>query len=269
MKMRRWFLVLGVVVALLTFVTMVGAKEEDAASSRPEDQAAAIFKRMADFLKKSKQYTVTVDSEYDVVQESGQKIEFGEMRKMSVVRPDRLRVDVESRDGRKGTLVFNGKDVIIYNAKDNVFSSEFKPGDLDQLFDHLKDELEISLPLGQVFSESLGKAKTKKVRSLVYVGKASIGGVPCDHVAGTTEKVDFQVFIAQGDRPLPYRILISYRKQEGKPQFRAQLSEWNLSANIPESSFVFSPPEGTERIPFLGQLRAAEKQRAEKHRVKK
>jgi hypothetical protein len=267
MKMRNWRLVLGAVIGLLVFTTVAGAQEKGAAGPCG-DQAQAILKRMADLLKQTKQYTVTVDSEYDVVQKSGEKIEFGEVRKLTVVRPDRIRVDMESRDGRKGTLCYNGQDIVIFDARDNVYSSARKPSDLDHLFDHFKDDLEINMPLGQVFSAGLEKAKMKKISSVCYVGEATIAGVRCDHLAGTTGKVDFQVFVAQGDQPLPRRIVITYRKETGKPQFRAQISDWQLNVNASESTFAFTPPQGAERIPFLAQVRLAQKQKAKTQQVK-
>jgi hypothetical protein len=267
MKMRNWRLVLGAVMGLLMLTTVAGAQDKDAAGPGC-DQAQAILKRMADLLKQTKQYTVTVDSEYDVVQKSGEKIEFGEVRKLTVVRPDRIRVDMESRDGRKGTLCYNGQDIVIFDARDNVYSSARKPSDLDHLFDHFKDDLEINMPLGQVFSAGLEKAKMKKISSVCYVGEATIAGVRCDHLAGTTGKVDFQVFVAQGDQPLPRRIVITYRKETGKPQFRAQISDWQLNVNASESTFAFTPPQGAERIPFLAQVRLAQKQKAKTQQVK-
>src|SRR5512143_2046741 len=118
MKIRNRRLVLGAVIGLLVFTTVAVVPEKGAASSCC-DQGEAILKRMADFLKQTKQYTVTVDSEYDVVRKSGEKIEFGAVRKLTVVRPDRIRVDMESRDGRKGMLCYNGQDIILFDAKDN------------------------------------------------------------------------------------------------------------------------------------------------------
>jgi len=40
-------------------------------------------------------------------------IEFGEVRKVTVSRPDRLRTEVERSDGEKGLVVFNGKDLTV------------------------------------------------------------------------------------------------------------------------------------------------------------
>ena len=59
-----------------------------------------------------------------------------------------------------------------------------------------------------------------------------------------------QLWIAQGDQPLPRRRVITYKDAEGQPQFRAQFSEWNLSPDAPDSPFAFTPSEGATKIAF-------------------
>jgi hypothetical protein len=44
--------------------------------------------------------------------------------------------------------------------------------------------------------------------------------------------------------------VITYKKAEGQPQFWAQFSDWNLSPDIPDSLFVFTPPEGAAKFAF-------------------
>jgi hypothetical protein len=60
------------------------------ATSTParDKQAIPILKRMADFLSQAQRLSVTVDIGFDVVQSSGEKLEFGETHKIVVRRPD-------------------------------------------------------------------------------------------------------------------------------------------------------------------------------------
>ncbi len=64
-----------------------------------EKTAAARIEAMATLLAKAQRLSVTVDCTYDVMQDSGQKIEFGERRELTLRRPDRARVDVTRRGG--------------------------------------------------------------------------------------------------------------------------------------------------------------------------
>jgi hypothetical protein len=91
--------------------------------------------------------------------------------------------------------------------------------------------------------------------------------VPCDHLAARTPQgVDFQVWIAQGDQPVPRRIVITYRGETGQPQFWADLSDWNLAPDVSDSLFAFTPPNGAERIQFLAEVRNVATKAASKNK---
>jgi hypothetical protein len=66
--------------------------------------------------------------------------------------------------------------------------------------------------------------------------------------------VNFQIWIADGDQPLPQRLVLTYPKASGQPQFRAQFIGWNLAPEVPDSLFAFAPPAGANRIPFAAAL---------------
>ena len=79
--------------------------------------------------------------------------------------------------------------------------------------------------------------------------------VPTDHLAVRSADVDMQIWIAQGEQPLPRRIILTYKNAPGQPQFRADLSDWDLSPKVAADSFSFNPPAGAEQIPFLAPVR--------------
>jgi len=88
-----------------------------------------------------------------------------------------------------------------------------------------------------------------------YVETATIDGLSCDHIAArTSQGVDFQVWIAQGDEPLPHRVVITNTDETGQLQFWADLTVCNLSLVISASSFLLTPPEGAEKVQFLSQI---------------
>ena len=57
------------------------------------------------------------DCSYDVVQDSGQKIEFGERREMTLRRPDRARIDVTRRDGSRRGVLFDGQQLTAFDLE--------------------------------------------------------------------------------------------------------------------------------------------------------
>lgn len=224
------------------------------ATATVEQEATALLKQMADFIAKMQRFSVTMRIDYDVVQESGQKIEFGEIRKVTIRRPDRLRAEVERSDGDQGLVVFDGKDIAVFNAEENVFATASKPGNLDQAITYFLKDLRMRMPLALLLVSTFPTELERRVKTVEYVERTTLLGVPCDHLAARSETVDFQIWIAQGDQPLPQRVVITYKQAEGQPQFRAQFLNWNLAPELSESLFTFAPPAGAERIPFLAQV---------------
>jgi hypothetical protein len=227
------------------------AQESSAAQPAMEAQAKMMLTRMADFLSKAQSFSTTVDVGFDVVQDSGQKIEFGETRKITIRRPDHVRIETTKRDGSVGGFFFDGKEIAVFNVQDKVYATVPKPGTLDAAFDYFTNDLDMRLPLAELLSSDFPKLLQERVREVDYVEQEAIAGVPCDHLALRGDRVDMQMWIAKGEQPLPHRLIITYTLAEGQPQFWAQFSQWNLAPEVPDSLFAFTPAAGAVKIAFM------------------
>jgi hypothetical protein len=110
------------------------------------------------------------------------------------------------------------------------------------------------LPLAVLLLDRLPAELQQRVQSVEYVERTATLGAPAHHIVGKTATVDFQLWIAEGDRPLPLRAVLTYKDTPGQPQFRAQFSDWNLDIKPPDSLFTFTPPAGVNKIPFAATL---------------
>ena len=218
-------------------------------------RATKIIDAMGDFLAEQKAFSVKVDIAYDVVQAWGQKLEFGETRLVSVRRPDRIRVDATNRDGSTSGLVFDGNDITVFDTTEKVYGTVSRPGSLVEAIHYFQDDLGMQLPMAAVLMPGLPKLVDEWAHTARYIETATIAGVPCDHVSLSGDWEDVQFWVARGDRPLLQRLVITYTRAEGKPQFQAQLSDWNLSPDLPDSRFTFAPPDGSAKIDFAPLLR--------------
>ena len=216
--------------------------------------AKDILKRMAEFLAKTPQFSVNLSDNFDVVQESGQKIEFGESRKITISRPNGLRVELEESSGEKHTVLYDGKDITVFSPSQNVYAQTAKPGGIDEAVMYFLKDLHMRLPLAALLLSRFPAEIESRTQSLDYVEKTVIDGTSTHHLAGRTETVDYQVWIAEGAQPLPLRVVLTYKNAEGQPEFRAQFSDWNLAPKIQDPQFAFTPPEGARKIAFQAQL---------------
>src|SRR5262245_35574135 len=238
------------IVLLTMFVLGVfaGTPAPGTAAAERGAQAMATLQRMADFLSHAQHISVTAEIGFDVVQASGEKLEFGETRQFLIRRPDRMRVGITKRDGSASGFRFDGQEIAVFNTREQVYATAAKPGTLDEAIAYFINDLDMRFPLAELFSTRLAESLAAKVRTAYNVGAEHIMGIPCEHLALRGDQNDMQLWVAQGDQPLPCRLVITYRAAEGQPQFWAQFSDWNLSPDVSDAQFIFTPPEGAAKI---------------------
>jgi hypothetical protein len=269
MKKKQWWRAMRTVLCVAVLSATTLGCSENKVVTRPEPPAVQItapqvmtetanakdiLKRMAEFLAKTPQFSVNLIDNYDVIQKSGQKIEFGESRKITISRPNGLRVDLEESSGEKHTVLYDGKDITVFSPSQNVYAQTAKPGGIDEAVMYFLKDLRMRLPLAALLLSRFPAEIESRTQSLDYVEKTVIEGISTHHLAGRTETVDYQVWIAEGAQPLPLRIVLTYKNAEGQPEFRAQFSDWNLAPKVQDAQFAFTPPEGTRKIAFQAQL---------------
>lgn len=218
--------------------------------------ARDLLMRMATSLSGALNFSVNVASNYDVLQASGQKIEFGERRRVLLNRPNRLRVDTVRSDGTQTRALFTGSELVLIDANHNVYASEAQPGNVDDSILHFVSDLGMRLPLAVLLMSRLPVEFERRVRSIDYVERTDILGTPSHHLAARGDTVDFQVWVKDGPEPVPLRVVLTYKDEPGQPEFRAEFSDWNMTPAYTESSFQPQIPAGATRILFAAQLAA-------------
>ncbi len=258
--MRLFLRTLGsaavLLVALLATAALAETKSPPA-DAPPSSAAMEQLLRMANFLARLEQFSVALRSGYDVVQESGQKIEFGEQRDMTLVRPNRFRINVRTSDGEASAAVFDGQAVKVFNATQNLYAVSEISGDIDAAITHFVRDLQMRLPLALLFVTSLPKELAQRVLDAEIVETTTIADQSYFPLAARGHSVDFQVWLPTTGDPLPHRIILTYKHEEGQPQYWANLTEWNLAPNPSASWFALDIPKEAARIPFLAQVRRA------------
>jgi hypothetical protein len=217
----------------------------NAFAADPMAQLVGMAKKIAEL----KEFSVSTHMAYDIVQKSGQKIEFSEIRHTLISRPNHMRVDGHQSDGDVSRLFFDGKTLTLVNATENVYSQTDRPGDLDGAIRYAVGTLGIRVPMARLLVTTLPRDIQKMTSNVEYVERNILGGTATEHIAGQTDEVDYQVWIAEDN--LPRRIVITYKRAPGQPQFSADFSDWNLLPKVADAAFNFTPPKGAEKIPIL------------------
>jgi hypothetical protein len=227
-------------------------RKEVATSQWTASQLAAkdLLLQMARQLSDIQRFQVDVRIGYDAMQDTGQKIEFGEQRRLLVERPSLLLSKGQSSSGATELLVFDGKWITVSDPDQKVYARAPQPGDIDATLTYLTGDLGMHLPLAVMLMGRFPEEIEQRMVDISYVEETDIFGEPVHHIAGRTREVDFQVWITARHNALPLRVILTYREEPGQPQYWANFSDWKLNPSILLNAFRFEPRTDEREVPL-------------------
>ena len=215
-------------------------------SVEPEARAAlqAAFAR----LEATRSFSVSVRRSLDVVQASGQKLQFESIGQVLIRRPDRARVTLRRDDGQERRMFYNGADLVILDVGENAYARVAVPSSIDAMLDFAEMELGSEMPLADLLYNDLTPLIDAAVEGAA-VGEARVGDRECSHLAFRGTELDWQFWI-DPDHVIR-KIVMTDWSADGAPQLVAEFRDWNFDADAPDAAFEFDAPGGAERISTL------------------
>jgi len=238
------------VVALGVLALSMSVPVQVNAQAAVDPAATQILKRMTDYLDSLKQFSVHTQNTIEDMLDSGQRIDTDVSANVTVSRPNKLRAE------RQGELLdqafyYDGKTLTLYNPSDRVYGTEPAPATIEEMLHYASDSLGLIIPAADLVYHDAYPLLMQGVTSAVVVGKAVINGVTCDHLAFSRPDVDFQVWVADGARPLPCKYVVTDKSTPALISVSTVASDWNVAPAAADASFTFVPSEGDMAITFM------------------
>jgi hypothetical protein len=250
-----WILMMGTLLASSPLLAQ--SAQQPKATLPPAEKAVSpspdplkILKTMCDFLKSQQQFTYKAEIADDEVYYGDKKLQYEIDMQTFVKRPDRLRVNAEG-DLIDKQFYFDGKTITLYDKDKNVYGVLEVPPDIESALEKANKEFGVRVALTGLASPKLWELLNKRIKTSLYVGQSKIRGVLCHHLSFDGDKVQLQVWIETGDKPLLRKVVLTHKLLPASPQWTAYLSDWNFSPQLNDSMFVFTPPQGAQKIKFL------------------
>jgi hypothetical protein len=275
--MRRERLLFGVPVLLVLAVGLVlpathptlaraaakpkaGARQK--APARPagpiiDPQARALMEKMSAYLASLPRFTVHTETTEQVVFPSGLVLDSDRAADVAVERPNRLKVHIVSAK-RNVEVYYDGTTVALYSPDQKLYTTWPAPPTIEQLAARAQQQEGLALPAADFLFRNPYQRMMAKVERGSYIGKSLVWGVMTDQLAFRQKGVDWQLWIQEGDKPLPVRLAIKDRAARGNPWYTITMTDWNTEPQLAAAMFTFTPPEGAQRIAAvnLAELRA-------------
>ena len=238
-------LAVGVCALAATVATEVWAQ-----APTVDPAATKILQRMTDYLGSLKQFSVQTQNTLEDLLASGHRVDFDVSAQVIVSRPNKLHAE------RKGDLLdqtfyYDGKTLTLYNPSDKVYATAPAPDTIEGVLDYARDALGLTVPVADLVYRNAFPLLMQDVTLAQVVGKAIIGGARCDHLVFSRPGVDFQVWVADGDQPLPYKYVVTDTGMPGRLSVTTVMSNWNVAPAVVDSRFTFVVPQGTTLITFM------------------
>lgn len=220
-------------------------------SQEVDPEAQKLFKQMCDYMASLKAYSVTSNVFEDRVFPDGEKIQFHRVSRTTVQKPDKIRA--ESQDDTSSSLsIINGKNFALLDQTSNSYQLVDVPAGLDAAVDFLLQKFNLNVPTADLIKDDPFAVIFPNVISGQYVQAVKIDGKLYHHLAFRQLLMDWQVWVADGDAPLPKQIVVTDKTQHGNPQFMICYEDWNTAPEIKESLFDFKLPDGATAAELLG-----------------
>lgn len=222
------------------------------AESKTTEHALQILSGSTQFIEAAPAFSVRGNSAGELMMDNGQLVEYGTNFTAIFVRPAKLYLQFNSRDGSEAMMIFDGETITAASNVDgqHIYDTTPQRGDVTASLDFMSRQTGGSREMAYFLTEQLTKS-LDEVQTGLSLGKSTINGVVCDHLVLRSETRDGQVWIARGDKPTPLRILITHRDKPSQPRFWVQFEEWQFSPEISESTFKFTPSDDAEKFHYF------------------
>jgi hypothetical protein len=210
------------------------------ASAQVDPKAVDALARMSAYLRSIPAFQIALRTQRDDVDVYGQLITLSGEATYKVRRPDAFHIDLQLPSLAR-QYVDDGKTVTVYDPTTGYYGKF-------QALSTIRDTLELAVqkygatvPLQDLFTWSDGDDRAKALTSAHFIGQDQIAGQTANHYAFRQPGIDWQIWIADGDKPAPLRVIIVDSDDPARPQFQADLS-WDTAPNFTTDAFAFAPP---------------------------
>ena len=211
------------------------------------------LKDMGAHLQTLKRFQVSTELTGERVLADGQKLQHSATADLDVDRPNKLRARMYSARSER-EIFYDGKRATLYMPAQKYYSTVDFTENLTGLVGKLEEKYAVEIPLSDLFVWGTAGAPLDKIDSAMNAGQDFIGDDLCNHYAFRQGKIDWQIWITTGSKPLPRKIVITNRGDEARPQSVSVL-DWNLKPTFKDAVFKFTPPKGAIAV----ELRSLDK----------
>lgn len=241
-------------IVLLTALMGFNIATADDHSIRQDSKAIEVIQNMSALTASLDQAVIKGVSMTDARLPAGLMVANSAEGTITYDRPGALRLSQFDGLHRKEIFFDNGK-FTVFSSENNYYAQADLPQNIDAALEFAIENLQLEMPLIELVYQDASNLLIQSGATIIYVtDKARIDGVDCHHIAIRDKEIDYQLWVEEGDQPLPRQIMMTSKWEGGAPRYIASLS-WDTDTAISPDVFTFVPPEGSINIGFSNPIK--------------
>jgi hypothetical protein len=235
-------------IGCLAWLTAAGCSREPTTPEARRQRGDEIVRRMSDHLARARTFTVETT---DVRERSrgGQWVSVRTTRQLTLRRPDRLALRVTGDIDLRGW--YDGSKLTFVSDPQRVWARVNGAATIDDTLDRLAEHLAMPMPMADFFYSSPYDALIGTKSTGGYVGRETIEGVACVHLAYQHPAVDWDLWVSEQGDPLPKRFRVTDKTSTRPRTTDVVFDKWRFGVEASDATFAPEVPAGYERVQLV------------------
>lgn len=230
--------------AVLILATILGAPEGVRAG---EADAKQLLRAMSKYVGAQKTISFDFEASLEVITKDDQKLTLVSSGAVNLSRPGSIRAK-RSGGHTDIEMLYDGKTLTLLGKTTNLYTQIDLAGTLDTLVDELREKYKRPLPAADLILVNSYDPLMEDVTDIKDLGSGVINGVECDYLAFRKKSLDFQIWIAQGNRPYPCRYTITSKDIPLSPQYTIEIRNWKTGDAVASDAFQFNNATNAKKV---------------------
>ena len=240
---------MAILFAVVVATTSFNSTASQVESPVVDPAAVESLQKMTDYFANLKQFSVHTQSTLEDVLDSGERIDYDVAAKVNVRRPNRLHSE-RIGEGLSQAFYYDGQSLTLYTPATAEYATDPAPKTIEELLDYTRESLGLLIPISDLLYRNAFAILMPGVTSATVVGKTMIGNLVCTHLAFRRADVDFQIWVAEGEQPLPCKYVVTDTSTPALISTVTVMSDWDF-ALVSDAAFKFVPPSDAKAIEFI------------------
>ena len=219
---------------------------------RMQPDALELLRSMSQYVGGLENFKMKVRDIRNTATPKGQNVQVRTDQTFTVTRPNKLHLRTANQE-TDSEVWFDGKAITVMNHEDQSYSTIGMPGTLGSMMQRLYTSQRFIVPVADLlFSDLYGKMHASITRAQV-VGPKVIDNRRCTHLLASSGPVHWQIWITEGPRPVPVRLLVDYPGAGdvgGVKRYVAAIDKVEPLQKVDPNVFAFNPPAKYEKGDF-------------------